>query len=179
MSAENNVDLFIHREGMPPKAVLATANENVEEVLKRSGLEILSGLHVFVGESISALDHAASDADDGEDTHEPIDLSSLVGELGLQRSGHVHCHRCRHVAVIVNYQTRHVRHRFSPATTIRTATAWAHHRFHLTDTDAEKFILQVCNSDRRPRPDLHLGELVHAPDCKLCFDLVPDKKIEG
>jgi hypothetical protein len=75
--------------------------------------------------------------------------------------------------------TSTARRRFSPAATVGTATSWAHHRFKITDTDKVNFVLQVCDSDRRPRPDEHLGELVHAPDCKLCFDLVPEQKIEG
>lgn len=132
-----------------------------------------------MGEATFALDDVARDADDGEDAHEPTDPSRLVGELGIRRGGHVHCHRCRRVAVTVHYQQHTARRRFSPAATVGTATSWAHHRFKITDTDKVNFVLQVCDSDRRPRPDEHLGELVHAPDCKLCFDLVPEKKIEG
>src|SRR5262245_18383010 len=105
MSTENEtIDLFIHREGVAPKAVRATANESLAEVLERAGVKHDPGLHVFVGEATAALEDARDD-DQGEDAHDPVDPSCRVGELGVGRSGHVHCHRCRRVAVTVNYQT--------------------------------------------------------------------------
>lgn len=180
MAVENHdIDLFIHREGMPPKAVRASGGEPLTEALKRAGLELRPGLLVFVGQPPSAVAQPDVDVDDAQDAHEPADPASTLAGLGIHRSGHVHCHVCRHVAVTVHYKQHEARRRFSPATTVAAVTAWARHRFKLTDADAETLILQVCDSDRRPRQEEHLGELVHAPDCRLCFDLVPDKRIEG
>ncbi len=150
-----------------------------QRLLVRAGLQPRPDLLVFVGQPQSALAQPDADVDDAEDVHEPADAAITLAGLGIHRSGHVHCHRCHHVAVTVYYKNHEVRRRFSPATTVAAVTAWARHRFKLADADAEKLILQICDSDRRPRPEEHLGELVHAPDCRLCFDLVPEQKIEG
>lgn len=172
-------ELFVHREGGGPRAVRVTAGERLTDVLQRADAAPGPEAVVFVGES----EHARTDnreEDGGEDGHEPVDPALTVGAVGLRKGGHVHCHRCRRVAVTVNYGGRTKRHRFSPAATVATATEWAKKKFKLTDTDALTYVLQVCDSNRRPRPNEHLGELVRFPNCELCFDLVPEKtKVEG
>jgi hypothetical protein len=40
-------------------------------------------------------------------------------------------------------------------------------------------VLQICNSADRPPSDTPLHQLVHGHDCSLCFDLVPEKRVEG
>ncbi len=177
--SDSQVDLFVHQEGVPPKHVRADGGEPLADALRRAGVEVQADLLVFAGQPASGPTETGPETDDAEDAHEPVDPAATVAGLVIGRSGHVHCHKCRRVAVTVHYQQHNARRRFSPARTVAAVTAWARHRFHLTDADAENLVLQVCDSDRRPRPDEHLGELVHAPDCRLCFDLVPDHKIEG
>ncbi len=172
-------ELFVHREGGGPRAVRVTADDRLADVLRRADAAPGPDAAVFVGES----EHARADdrdEDGGEDGHEPVDPALAVGAAGLRKGGHVHCHRCRRVGVSVNYGGRTKRHKFSPATTVATATEWAKKKFKLTDTDALTYVLQVCDSTRRPRPNEHLGELVRFPACELCFDLVPEQtKVEG
>jgi hypothetical protein len=83
------------------------------------------------------------------------------------------------VTVTVNYQSRTAERRFSPAATIHTATLWARRRFRLTDASMEKLVLVICGANEQPRPNVHLGELVHAPGCGLCFDLVREDTVQG
>jgi hypothetical protein len=45
--------------------------------------------------------------------------------------------------------------------------------------DAAEHVLQLCNSTDRPPSDTPLHQLVHGPHCALCFDLVPEKRVEG
>ena len=147
--------------------------------LKQAGVNTGPGLFLFVGESEHALAEAV-DIEDGDDAHEATDPNQTLAALGLHHGGHVHCHRCHRVTVSVNYEVHTKRHRFSPATTILTATGWAKKKFSLTDTDAQRFVLQICASTQQPRADEHLGEIVKGHDCNLCFDLVPDEtKING
>jgi hypothetical protein len=172
-------DLFVHREGCGPRPVRASAGEPLAEILKRADAAPGPDVLVFVGES----EHARADdrdEDGGEDGHNPADPSLTASALGLHSGGHVHCHRCRRVAVAVNYGGRTKRHKFSPSATVAIATEWAKKKFKLTDTDTLTYLLQVCDSNCRPRPNVHLGELVQFPACELCFDLVPEKtKVEG
>jgi hypothetical protein len=172
-------DLFLHCEGSAPKAVRVTADEPLTEMLKRTGAGSGAEYLVFTGEAEHALTDEREE-DGGEDPHEPVNPVLPIGALGLGSGGHVQCHRCRRVAVAVNYGGRTRNHRFSPAATVATATEWAKRKFKLTDTDALTYVLQLCDSTRRPRPNQHLGELVRFPACDLCFDLVPEKtKVEG
>ena len=40
-------------------------------------------------------------------------------------------------------------------------------------------VLQICKSTKRPAADTPLHELVERRACSLCFDLVPEKRVEG
>lgn len=173
----SEIDLFVHREGGKPQVVPATAGETLAEVLERAGVP--AGGVAFVGE----CEHCRTDDQDEdgkEDTHDPADPSLTLANVGLPHGGHVHCHRCRRVEAAVHYGSRTKRHKFSPATTIASATTWAKQKYKLTDTDAVTYVLQVTGTNDQPQPNVHLGELVRFPECELCFDLVPSKpKVEG
>ena len=77
------------------------------------------------------------------------------------------------------FMSKGKRHRFSPAATVAVATAWARKRFHLDPATAAEYVLQLCKSTEQPRADQHLGELVKAPHCALCFDLVKEVTPQG
>lgn len=49
---------------------------------------------------------------------------------------------------------------------------------HFLDKTAEH-VLQICNSTKRPPSDTPLHELVDGHGCALCFDFVPEKRVEG
>lgn len=173
------IELFLHWEGVRPRPHSALLDETLDSLLRRAGVPLQAASIVFVGECSDSLS-VPIDLDDTEDSHESADISKSLEALGISDHCHVHHHRCRRVAVEVNYGRHTKRHRFSPATPIAVATEWAIKRFKLTDTDALTYVLQMCDSTRRPRPDEHLGDLVTAENCGLCFDLIPDKtKVEG
>jgi hypothetical protein len=175
----HEVDLFVHRQGARPKAVRVSLQQSLESAMKQGGATVEHGMFVFVGESEHSLAEP-QEVEDGEDVHEAVAPAQAVALAGLHNGGHVHCHRCHRVVVSVHYEAHTKRHRFSPATTVATATEWAKRKFKLTDTDAQHYVLQIHDSTQQPRPDEHLGELVHGHDCELCFDVVPDQtKING
>jgi hypothetical protein len=49
----------------------------------------------------------------------------------------------------------------------------------LSPKDAAEHVLQLCNSTERPPSDTPLHQLVQGHACELCFDLVPEKRVEG
>ena len=79
----------------------------------------------------------------------------------------------------VNYNNKTKRHRFSPATTIAVVTKWSLKKFELTDSAAADYVLRICGGSAQPRPNEHLGELVKAPDCRICFDIVKEVTPQG
>jgi hypothetical protein len=178
--SDQELELFVHAQGAKPKIATAALGETLGDVLKRAGLiqEGDEDILVFVGENEEALTEA-DDIEDGADQHAPVDVLLTVEVLDLKRHRHVHVHRCRHVAVKVNYGGMTKRHRFSPATTIAVVAAWARKKFHLDPVAAAEYVLQRCDGTTKPRPDQHLGELVQAPTCSICFDLVKEITPQG
>ncbi|HVB16643.1 MAG TPA: hypothetical protein VNF04_08935 [Stellaceae bacterium] len=174
MSADE-LKLFVHVEGAKSMVVAAKPGEVLRDVLIRAGALKASqdDILIFLGECTEALNEA-EEVDNGADEHKPADAGLTLEALELHRHQHVHCHRCRHVAVEVNFNKKTKRHRFSPATTIEVVTAWARKKFKLDPTIAGEYVLQTCETKTQPRPGDHLSELVHAPDCSLCFDLVKE-----
>ncbi len=174
-------EIFVHGEGKRPSVVAASSDETLRDVLVRAGI-ISAGetdaILVFVGECDEAL-READDVEDGVDQHAPVDAHRTLHALGVRAHHHVHHHRCRHVAVDVNFggQTKH--RRFSPATTIAVVAAWARKKFKLDPASASEFRLQICQQTDKPRDDVHLGELVEAPKCAICFDLVKEVTPQG
>lgn len=174
------MELFIHSQGAKPRIITAQSGEILRDVLIR--LEIIEAgqddILVFVGEcdeALAELDHI----ENGADEHAPVDVTLTVEILELKRHRHVHIHRCRHVAVEVNFVGKTKHRKFSPAATIGVVTQWARNKFHLDPASASEYVLQICNSTDQPRSDKHLGELVEAPKCSICFDLVKEINPQG
>jgi hypothetical protein len=110
------IEHFAHAPGGKPKVAVAAADDTLRDVLIR--LEIIrdepDGLHIFVGECVEALGEA-DEVEDGADGQAPVDIDLTLEVLEIRR--HRHVHRCRHVAVGVNFGKDTKRHRFSPNTT--------------------------------------------------------------
>jgi hypothetical protein len=168
------VELFLHQQCRDPVVVDARSDQRVEDLLRSAGITDLTGQAVFVGESV-----AEDDDDSAVDAHEVADARKTLNELGLGRTGHVHCYRCRRVSVDVNYKCDTRQRTFPPAATVQRVLRWAKRTFRLTDADAENLLLRICDSDERLRLNQRLGELVTSPACSVCFDLVHDQRVEG
>ena len=70
-------------------------------------------------------------------------------------------------------------HEFAPGARVRAVKEWAVHTFKLSAKDAAEHVLQLCQSTERPSSDTPLHQLVKGHACDLCFDLVPEKRVEG
>jgi len=174
------LDLFVHSQGAKPKVAAARPHETLREVLERTEVlkEGQDDLLVFVGEWEEALTEG-DEIEEGEDRHEPVDVSLTIEVLELHRHRHIHVHRCKRVAVEVNFNGRTKRHRFSPATTVGVVTRWARKKFKLDGAAGAEYVLQICKTSKQPRPSEHLGELVEPSVCAICFDLVKEITPQG
>jgi hypothetical protein len=174
------IEVFVHAQGVKPKVVSAAISEALKDVLIRANAfdtdhdDIL----VFVGECDEALKEP-EDFADGADEHAPVDVKLTLEALNIRPHHHVHCHRCRHVAVEVNFGGGSKHRRFSPATTVKVVTEWARRKFHLDPAAAAEYVLQLCGTHEQPRLGQHLGELVGHATCSLCFNLVKEVTPQG
>jgi hypothetical protein len=178
--ADQELEIFIHSQGAKPKIIVAAPGDTLRDALVRAEFlkEGRDDILVFLGECEEALAEA-DEIEDGADDHESVDISLTFEALGIKRHHHVHCHRCRHVAVEVNFSGKTKRRRFSPSTTDGVVAQWARKKFHLDAAAAAEYVLQLCNSTEQPRSDKHIGELVEAPKCSLSFDLVKEITPQG
>jgi len=176
----SQIEIFIHGQGKRPIVVSASSDETLRDVLIRAGMPAgeTGAAFVFVGECDDAL-READDVEDGADQHAPADANQTLDALDVRAHHHVHHHRCRHIAVDVNFGGKTKHRRFSPATTIAVVAAWARKKFKLDPASASEFRLQICHTTDKPRDDVHLGELVEAPKCAICFDLVKEVTPQG
>lgn len=162
----SEIEIFVQGEGIPDIVIVRVPrNAMVREVMeaaKEHGLQATDEEAVFL-----------------EDSETPIGLDTPLEETGIRHRGRIHIHRCRRVAVSVNFNARQEEKIFPPSATIQRVKKWAVHEFKLADVDAAEHVLQVCNSSTRPDEDTHIGVLVHSPHCTLCFDLVPKQRVEG
>ncbi len=97
----------------------------------------------------------------------------------LKQGTRVHVARCRHVKVTVNYLERTIQRDFAAGARVRTVKKWALHEFELDKKDGAEHVLQICNSKERPASDTPIHAFVKSGDCTVCFDLVPEIRVEG
>ena len=116
-----------------------------------------------------------------EDSDDALSLDATLDLAGIRHHGSMHVHRCPKIAVTVHFNGGNKERSFGPGTTIGRVKHWAVSKevFHLMPVDAAEHVLQVTGTQDRPDEDVHIGTLVHAPDCALAFDLVAKVRVEG
>jgi hypothetical protein len=166
--------LFVHIDGEIIQAPSVPVDGSLGDALRLAGIELTEELVVLAARTEFRSDPEASDDDDVV-----VALDVAVSELaGITGHAHVVVHCCRRVEVSVRYQSRTIERRFSPARTVGDVRTWALRKLQLHDAASDKLVLEICDSDRRPRPEIRIATLV-GTSCALCFDLVPEKIVEG
>ena len=158
--------IFIQAEGKPgvteAEITIPTTVHDLHEVFKTHGIDFDKESEAFVDEADNPVSH---------------DAKATVE--GLKHSSRVHLTRCKKIKVTIHYMHRTIDRAFAPGTRVRSVKQWAVHELKLNPTDAGEHVLQLCNSTIQPPTDAALAELVNGRSCDVCFDLVPEKRIEG
>jgi hypothetical protein len=139
----------------------ATVGE-LQEALTSLGVEIDADTHIFVGESEHHEDALGN---------EPI--------RSLKHGSRVHVCRCERIKTTVHYLDKDIEREFAPGARVRRVKEWAADKFKIDPKDAAEHVLQLCNSTDRPSSDSPLHQLTHGHECAVCFDFVPEKRVEG
>ncbi|HKX50765.1 MAG TPA: hypothetical protein VJQ48_10090 [Candidatus Binatia bacterium] len=158
--------VFIQAHGRPEIveaeiAIAATLGE-LHDVLAASGIVLDTETVIFVDEADEPLK--------GEHTH-PVH--------GLKHGSRIHVGRCKRIAVTVHFLDKTEERPFPSGARVRAVKEWAVREFKMDPKDAAEHVLQLCKSTARPSSDTPLHQLIHGHDCTLCFDLVPEKRVEG
>jgi hypothetical protein len=162
----SKIAIFIQVHGRPGilEAELSEAPTlgELHDVLEALGVNLNSEMFVFLDEL---------------ERHERGQRHERISHL--KHGGRVHVSRCQRIKTTVHYLDKTAEHEFPPGARVRAAKAWAVEKFKLGPKDAAEHVLQLCNSTERPPSDTPLHQLVHGHDCALCFDFVPEKRVEG
>jgi len=134
---------------------------DLRKAIEAAGIMLDSDMCIFIDEAEEPLQGDHSQA------------------AGLKRGVRVHLSRCKRIKATVHYLERTVEGEFAPGARVRAVKAWAVHTFKLNPKDVAEHVLQICKSTKRPAADTPLHELVEGRTCSLCFDLVPEKRVEG
>ena len=162
----STVTIFIQVQGRPgileSEIAEAATHGELQDALAALGIPAGPETFVFIDES--------EEHQQGERQH-PVH--------GLKHGARIHVCRCRRIKATVHYLEKTAEHEFAPGRRVRAVKDWAVHTFKLNPKDAAEHVLQICNSTKRPPSDTPLHELVEGHGCSLCFDLVPEKRVEG
>jgi hypothetical protein len=162
----NNVVIFIQAHGRPDiveaEIAVATTLGELRNVLAASGIAVDTETVIFI-----------------DDAEEPLKGEHHHPVHGLKQGSRIHVGRCRRIAVTVHFLDKIEEHPFSPGARMRAVKEWAVRKFKMDPKDAAEHVLQLCSSTGRPSSDTPLHQLLHGHDCNLCFDLVPEKRVEG
>jgi hypothetical protein len=162
----SNEILFVHLEGkaeivevpMPERVV----ESEIYMALEVAGLLGSDEVFVFVDE---AEEHISRDC------HDPAP--------GTKHGVRIHITRHRRIEVKVHFLEKTIERAFSPGARVRKVKEWAAKEFHVSHKDAAEHVLQICHSSVRPVSDTPLHALLHDRSCSICFDFVPEKRVEG
>lgn len=133
----------------------------------------------------AAAEHRSREAEGefyvfAEESDEPLGHGDKLPEREDGHPVRLHVHRCRRIAVAVTFNGATKEHSFGPGTPVAAVKKWAAiAAFGMDPGDAAEHVLQIAGTTDRPEPDTHIGTLVTCPDCRLAFDLVPLKRVEG
>jgi hypothetical protein len=167
-TAVKNTEILLQGEHIPDIQVVDLGRgKGVKDVLaaaaKHRGCEAEGEFHVFT-----------------EDSDEPLREDDKLPDHCDGGPVRVHVHRCRRIEVAVTFNGATEERRFGPGTTIATVKKWAAIKaFGMDRGDAAEHVLQLAGTTDRPEPDTHIGTLAQCPRCRLAFDLVPLKRVEG
>lgn len=166
--SDQMIELFVQGEEIGEVALIRVPRDaTVRQVIQKARTEC--GIEAGQGEVSFLI----------EDKDEEIALDAKLSEVGIGHRHRVHFHRCRRAKVSVNFNGVTKAQPFSPSATIGKIKRWADHEFGLKGVDATEHALQLCGTSTRPDLDVHVGSLLKHPDCQICLDLVPKKRVEG
>jgi len=171
----DNFEVFIYPAGGKPVTATANPTDTIAQVLAQAGITPAPGEHLFIGEAVDDGADVVGD-DDADEPHAP---HTTVADTKLRHHGHIHCHPCHRIEVTVNFNGPPKSRKFAPSARVARVRRWALKAYDLTGPAASDFMLQICQSDQRPRLTQHLSELVKSGTCSICFDLVKEVTPQG
>lgn len=156
--APSEVKISIHMHG--------AGNESAETMTVDASEPIavfIAGYRDAQGRPVLAISLVEEEAD--------LDPGRTWHDHGIRHGHRVHGHRCRLVAVTVDYAGRTIEREFRANKRVARIKDWAVGEFKIPLLDAADLVLAYGHPLQPVNPDLHVGDL-KVTDCKVDLQLV-------
>ena len=174
-----DIEFFFHEKGQKPRVIASKRGDTLRGTLLANGALAEGEVATRLCGRVRRRPERGSTGRGWVDEHAACHRYQPDHRGPQIARRHVHCHRCRHIAVEVHFGDKTKRHRFSPATTMKVVTAWALKKLpKLLPSSASEYVLQVCDTTKQSRADEHLGEVVKRGE-SICFNLVKEVTPQG
>ena len=163
----NKLQIYVHGENSrESKLVEVAENASVSDILNKY-------TQVFPG--MGSADEIELFLEDEEDP-KPMELSGE--KAGIKKRMHVHCHRCKKIAVTVVYNGEDKSFTFAPSATAKKILKKAIHAFNISEADAGDYLLKLDDKTIL-QPSDHIGSFTSFPRCQVKLFLTPTKPVQG
>lgn len=109
----------------------------------------------------------------------PLPRHVPLAHRGGRHGSRIHLSHSHEVEVEVHFVGSTGSHRFAPGVRVRRVKEWAVQHFGLPGSDAIEHVLNLHGTSDMPSPGTPLSALLHGHSCRVVFDLVPAKRVEG
>jgi hypothetical protein len=113
-----------------------------------------------------------------EDSDEPIHSDHAAEKAGIKKRTHIHCHRCKKIAVTIFYNGEDKLLHFPPSNTAKIILRKAIHDFNINESDAGDYLLKLDDKTIL-QPSDHIGSYASFPHCQVKLFLTPTKPVQG
>lgn len=163
----NKIQIYVHGENSrDPKLVEVPENASVKEIIN---------LYQQQFSAAGSLDEIELFLEDEED---PKQKDHSGERDGIKKRIHIHCHRCRKIAVTIVYNGDDKTFTFSPSATAKKILKKAIHAFHINEADAGDYLLKLDDKTIL-QPSDHIGSFATFPHCQVKLFLTPTKPVQG
>ncbi len=116
-----------------------------------------------------------------EDKESPSEKSATTASLKIEKRSHVHCHRCKKVAVAITYNGKEEKISVPPQTVAEKIFKLAIKAFNISSSDrGSNLVLRLDNGQGQIlQDDDHIGSFVNYPACHITLFLTPKKQVQG
>lgn len=161
------IQIYLHGENTrEPKLVEVAEEASVKDVINKYQKEFPNS---------GQADEVEFFIED-EEEHRHKDEAGEKG--GIKRKVHIHCHRCKKVAVSVSYNGQTITVNVPPSTTTKKILKQAVKKFNISDSDAADLLLKLGDGIVL-QPGDHIGSFVAFPNCSIQLSLTPNKQVQG
>ncbi len=163
----NKTQIYVHGENSrDPKLMEVPENASVKHIIDQYLKEFPAA------GSVDEIELFIEDEEDPKQKDHPGE------KAGIKKRIHIHCHRCRKIAVTIIYNGDDKSFTFPPSATAKQVMKKAIQAFNINEADAGDYLLKLDDKTIL-QPSDHIGSFASFPRCQVKLFLTPTKPVQG